>query len=48
MPRTWGPDDAGGAFLSDVMELAEPRALAAETLRVIGELVQIAVGEPVV
>jgi polyhydroxyalkanoate synthase len=48
MPRTWGPDDAGGAFLSDVMELAEPRALAAETLRVIGELVQVAVGEPVV
>jgi poly[(R)-3-hydroxyalkanoate] polymerase subunit PhaC len=44
MASTWKPDDGSGTFLSAVAELAEPRALAAETLRVMTELIQVALG----
>jgi polyhydroxyalkanoate synthase len=48
MASTWKPDDPSGTFLSAMAELADPRALAAETQRVMTELLQVALGKPVV
>jgi polyhydroxyalkanoate synthase len=42
------PEDASGTFFSALAELAEPRALAAESLRVANELLQVAMGKAVV
>ena len=48
MAHTPLPQDTSGSFLSSMADLAEPRAVAAETWRVISELLQVALGQPVV